>query len=84
MAHPQPFRVPSGRPSVGQTAKELGVSPSEFVRITEMVNAVLSGAKGGSAVERTTARPSTPRRAAKKSRARTKRQGRGQLSAKRN
>jgi len=40
MGHQQRFRVPTRRPSVEQTARDLGLSPAEFHRITKMVDAV--------------------------------------------
>jgi hypothetical protein len=41
MAHPPRFRVPATRPSVEQTARELGVSRADFARVTRLVDAVL-------------------------------------------
>jgi len=72
MGHQQRFRVPTRRPSVEQTARDLGLSPAEFHRITKMVDAVLAEEKvvavGRGAVGR-----SGLRRSVKKSRSRAKR-----------
>src|SRR5213593_4730788 len=57
MGHPQPFRVPVGRPSLEQTAHELGMSPSEFKRVTKLVDAVLVGEEGVRLVEHKTQPP---------------------------
>jgi len=82
MGHPQPFRVPVGRPSLAQTAHELGMSPAEFKRVTKLVDAVLVGEEGVRLVEPKT-RPPRKRRARKRSRARSKRHRYHQQAAKR-
>ena len=58
----RPFGSPAAALPSSRQRRRLGVSPSEFVRITEMVDVVLREAKGTTAAEHKTVRASARRR----------------------